>query len=422
MRFPTSIEKIDIAKLFGEYSYSLPGKQKVTDTSKLMIIYGDNGTGKTTLLRLTYSLLALPGDSRKTYLAKTVFKELRILLNDGTSILAKRDAPTNGPYQFRIEKGGRAVFKRDVDTDQEGKVRGPLTDIHAEIERLGLSYYFLSDDRKLQLSEIESSRDEYSALRQRLASKPTSDVSQNSTIALIGAIDHVDRWLRRRTYAARRASDDSYDSLYLQVISSVAHDLDPKSTNLANIFAQLDSLTSRNAMFDQYGLSSPLHLDPLKDALNNAPNERLPIATHVAQLYIDSITTRLDKLQQVRDEFALIQETFSSYLSNKQVSLHFVNGLRIRTQSGVRLNPSDLSSGERHLVLLLCNVIVARDTPSVFIIDEPELSLNIKWQRRLISTLLEFSRGSSTQFVLATHSLELLAQFDTHVLRLESAQ
>jgi predicted ATPase len=62
--------------------------------------------------------------------------------------------------------------------------------------------------------------------------------------------------------------------------------------------------------------------------------------------------------------------------------------------------------------------MAARDVASVFIIDEPELSLNIKWQRELIRALLECIEGSRGQFVMASHSTELFARHRDAVVRL----
>jgi ABC-type glutathione transport system ATPase component len=79
-----------------------------------------------------------------------------------------------------------------------------------------------------------------------------------------------------------------------------------------------------------------------------------------------------------------------------------------------------LSSGEGQLLFLLASTIVARERSSLFMIDEPELSLNVAWQRQLVKSLLELTRDSSVQFVLATHSIELLTRYSEFVLDLES--
>ena len=72
------------------------------------------------------------------------------------------------------------------------------------------------------------------------------------------------------------------------------------------------------------------------------------------------------------------------------------------------------------MLLLFCNTVRARAQATILIIDEPELSLNVKWQRRLIEALLQLVVGTRVQFVLATHSIELLAKHKQAVVRLGS--
>ena len=66
----------------------------------------------------------------------------------------------------------------------------------------------------------------------------------------------------------------------------------------------------------------------------------------------------------------------------------------------------------------MCNTLAARDQASILIIDEPEISLNVKWQRGLVQALLDCIRGSNVQMIFATHSIELLARHKQHVVKL----
>jgi ABC-type glutathione transport system ATPase component len=61
---------------------------------------------------------------------------------------------------------------------------------------------------------------------------------------------------------------------------------------------------------------------------------------------------------------------------------------------------------------------MASDTSSIFIVDEPEISLNVKWQRRLIDALTDITSGSQCQFLFATHSIEILTKHRDQVIKL----
>jgi ABC-type uncharacterized transport system ATPase subunit len=85
--------------------------------------------------------------------------------------------------------------------------------------------------------------------------------------------------------------------------------------------------------------------------------------------------------------------------------VHLEKGLQISTQVGETLEPDQLSSGEQELLILFCEVISALKPDTILFIDEPELSLNISWQKNLLDALLKCSSGSNVQFLIATHAM-----------------
>jgi predicted ATP-dependent endonuclease of OLD family len=127
----------------------------------------------------------------------------------------------------------------------------------------------------------------------------------------------------------------------------------------------------------------------------------------------------LNALQEIYDVASTYVETLNSFLANKTIDLNIQKGISVTSIWGETLNVNMLSSGERQLLLLLSNTILARKRSSIFIIDEPELSLNVKWQRRLVNALLQCSLNGGIQYILASHSLELITQYRNRTVRLE---
>ena len=108
----------------------------------------------------------------------------------------------------------------------------------------------------------------------------------------------------------------------------------------------------------------------------------------------------------------------NNFYNQKSVNVTISNGIQVLDKNGDHLELELLSSGEKQLLLLVCNILVSTSTPSIFIIDEPELSLNIKWQRKIVDSLLALAKGGSMQFIMATHSIELLTRHKDRVLDL----
>ena len=72
------------------------------------------------------------------------------------------------------------------------------------------------------------------------------------------------------------------------------------------------------------------------------------------------------------------------------------------SQIGETLVPYQLSSGEKQLLVILLTVLVEDNQSYVLFMDEPEVSLHIEWQKRLIDLCLELN--PNVQIILTTHS------------------
>ena len=72
------------------------------------------------------------------------------------------------------------------------------------------------------------------------------------------------------------------------------------------------------------------------------------------------------------------------------------------SQIGETLVPYQLSSGEKQMLAILLTVLVEDNQPYVLFMDEPEVSLHIEWQNRLIDLCIELN--PNVQIILTTHS------------------
>lgn len=72
------------------------------------------------------------------------------------------------------------------------------------------------------------------------------------------------------------------------------------------------------------------------------------------------------------------------------------------SQYGETLQPYMLSSGEKQMLVILLTALVQENRPGVMLMDEPEISLHIEWQQRLITLIRTLN--PNTQIILCTHS------------------
>lgn len=434
------INRICVEKLFGFYSYDLRLDQdSIADFSKLIIIYGDNGSGKTTLLKLIFNLLStVPRQGHKSFIAGIRFKSLSVQLADSTTVIAERlNGNIVGTFSMSLIRKNKVIRECQFEADERNvipvhsKGEAEQDRFLKHLSSLNLSLYFLGDDRKV-LSNVYSEAEEENEIISPeyfvdtyglKGYMTTRMVDESEGLAIDKAVDRLVQWIRQQALKGSNLGEATSNTIYTEIIKRIARPVTTKERDLdysADVLIKtLLVQAKRNEAFASYGLTSSLSVDDLVQALRTAEPSKLRIMRSVLKPYIDGIKARLDALEMIQDSVATFVENINSFFTNKRVRFHLTKGLTIFTSDNEPLNPNLLSSGEKQLLLLFCNILTAQDQESIFIIDEPELSLNVKWQRRLVQALLDCIKGGRMQFLMATHSLELLSLHRHNVIRLE---
>jgi ABC-type glutathione transport system ATPase component len=110
-------------------------------------------------------------------------------------------------------------------------------------------------------------------------------------------------------------------------------------------------------------------------------------------------TDAAQQLSQPKKRFQDIVDELFAETGKKIVRTE--NEIRF-SQIGETLVPYQLSSGEKQMLAILLTVLVEDGLPHVLFMDEPEVSLHIEWQKRLIDLVLELN--PNVQIILTTHS------------------
>ena len=110
-------------------------------------------------------------------------------------------------------------------------------------------------------------------------------------------------------------------------------------------------------------------------------------------------TDAAQQLSQKKKRFQdIVDELFAE--TGKKI-IRTENEIRF-SQIGETLVPYQLSSGEKQMLAILLTVLVEDNQPTVLFMDEPEVSLHIEWQKRLIDLCIELN--PNVQIILTTHS------------------
>lgn len=451
------IKAIRVKQLFGLYTYSLPASGELSNSA---ILYGDNGVGKSTLLRLAFHLLSAADDrghrgalysadferlevdlsSGVTLTAATSGdKESRILLLEikkGNEVLAGWDYEPGGSwdrffsvndfqYEVRETDGRKIVARQRRSTSKGAENRGN----EAYIKVLSIyapKVFILNAERRLDSDTVSDPSDEMEIRRVMNYKEPkriNELVVRSREIALSQALSAASKWVGKQAILGANQGSTNVHSVYVDVLR---HILAPSAEGVKSesdqtvggLVKTLQDIETRMAEHAKYELATELSTSDFRKALRAKSKEKGNLAAELLKPYIRSLESRLEAVEPIYlllDRFVTV---LNGFLTDKSIGFTLSQGFGIRNRLGGSLEPAQLSSGEQQLLLLFCYALTARDFPSVFMIDEPEISLNIKWQRKLIQSLLDVTEGAEIQFVFASHSMELLAQHSEKVVRL----
>lgn len=455
------ISNIHVVGLFGLYTYTLPPNGELANAA---ILYGENGVGKSTVLRLAFHLLsAAHNRGHRSALYKTDFKNLEVSLASGIRLTAKvieqapskllslevfddqkllvvwsyrprdeRAYPDDEMVYLEVDERGQRVIRRN----RVAPRRKELEDVPqgeqaylAALKQHVPTLFILNADRRLDSDSVSDPSDEVELRRTMQYGEPkriNELVARSREIALSQALSAAARWISRKAVIGTNQGSTNVHSVYGDVLRRIVSPSRRTSSpdlvtdiDLPNLLEKLSIIDSKSAEHARYELATHLPTKDFRKALTGG-SKKSGLAAELLQPYIQSLESRLDAVEPIYQLIDRFVSIVNSLLSDKTITFKLSQGFSIQNRLGVSLSPAQLSSGEQQLLLLFCYVLTARDAPTVFMIDEPEISLNIKWQRQLVQSLLDITRGASIQFILASHSMELLAQHRSRVIKLEN--
>lgn len=453
------VEFIEVDKLFGRRSYRLDVPWVDGVPSRLMLIHGNNGSGKTTMLKLLWNTLsAADNQGHRTQLAKVPFERFKVGMSHGRSITVEKTGGLTGTFTVTLARRGMPDVVTEYVADENLRVRGPspttmglsaaeLRELEAlarrrtaesrkriqQIQEQFSRYQslrdgeqeflnfladevsaplLLADDRSLYSDDVDLNRTREILSRQRESDK-MDRVSQLVFIELRVTLRRVTEYLRGLTLGGQNDGSANGNAIYLDVLRQLvdpsgkdARDFDDASLSLA----LLEDIARVAPAYEEFGLVPHLNAEEFHGLLNRIRDaDKRSLADRVLSPYLSSVRARLDALREAHDVLRALVPTVNRFLDEKRISFTPREGVTIRSFDGTMLEVESLSSGERQLIMLLCTTILARVESRIFIIDEPELSLGVDWQRNIMEALVGLVQTSRLQLIVATHSIEIIS-------------
>ncbi|WP_432511776.1 AAA family ATPase [Kineococcus sp. SYSU DK001] len=430
----TGLTRVIVTGLFGLRNYDIR-----LDESATTVLTGGNGTGKSTILRLINAVAT--GDVRT--LVRAPVSELTLIFVDQSVFRLTPEAGRRAAVNWRGNEGyveeslvdpdipewaHTAVLEGDEADEQMELLRSAA--LEAEVstdEVIRVRRRLLARRDSLRVSSSKERRDfvEYSApdwfseLSENFA---VLFVSDQRLVTVPGDSGEYERVVRRVTRSAVEAASLDISEQMRRVDTRYAHIsqmhdrrfprdvIDAMSSSNSLSVERLETLISRvsskREMLRGVGL---LELeDGFEPEIAGESLERTEVRPVLAT-FLTATLRKLAVLEELAEQLQLFKQFLDDRFDPKVLVLTRRSGLKFRVASGALVRASQLSSGEQQMLILAYEVLFRSKPGTLVIIDEPELSLHVRWQHTLLQSLRQMGAPRGLHFLLATHSPVLLA-------------
>ncbi len=420
------VKEIKIEGLFDMFDHTLSLKME----ERLSIVYGINGIGKTMVFKILDSLFNL-NLSNAMALSKAPFLKLIIAYQDG-SFLTLLNKPKKleiyfekntiaEPYIISIED----IFNEESPTFEQisriisrnipalSQISGnryrvrntnDIIEIHEAFERYAEIFpsSLLNISVPQSLKDILSKTELFFIQTQRLIvfqpklnhrSETEISFEKENSVSLYSM--EIANIIKTKIKERDKLSNDLQQSLHKRILSdNVQTDYTIKELNEIS-----STIEKRIEELKAVGLFEGIQMDNFKVTEDVDAVKRAILSVNIQDIQktlaiFDDLYPKFQKFIEILNE---------RRLSFKKIMLS-ENGFVFTNSKGKTLIANDLSSGEQHELVLLYLLLFKIPENSLVLIDEPEISLHIVWQKAFLDDMKDIIKLRNFDIVVATHS------------------
>jgi predicted ATP-binding protein involved in virulence len=410
------LKHIKIKGLFGKFNYEIELKEE-----GLTIITGPNGYGKTTLLKIIHAF------SMKNFFFffRLPFQEIILIDSNEEKVTLKKYSKNNNIIEM-ASSGDKPTHLKKNDFIRKEKISRLFYPAYSPIDEDQTEWFSIKTGSRITIDKLIENYPEI-VLKHSLIEKYTETFKWFPSVYLIREQRLIKKVSEKRKNLRYYDDDEIRESLS-NTIEEYAREL---SVEMKETLAQaskkgqeLDSSFPRR-LFDEQNQVAEKEFNERYDRVKE--KQKLLSVYGLSSVDEDNHTSfrkenakallvylnDTEKKLKVFDDISKKIEVFSSVLNKREfvfkkleISPDF--GFRFITEEGNTLSLTDLSSGEQQEVVLLYELLFRVTPDSLVLLDEPEISLHVAWQKEVLNDLLEIINIRKIKIITATHSPQII--------------
>lgn len=428
------IKELKVESLFGQFTYDI----KFRPTG-IAIITGPNGFGKSTILKIIASLV----EEGLYEVCQYPFSKLTVFTNNGDILYIEKISNNeiivnNVKLQFisshdfdswerkyssrNFEQIGinSYIDKRTgnvVDRKEFILLREKYSEENAEIKDRLIAMNYMRARReqkeeggyknldlfysvfKKDLGEIKFIR-EQRLLREEKKERKYFGDDETEIVEVIKEIPEKLKEKIQETILQYSQISSKLDSTYPQRLFN----MDVKWSQ-EDYMHRLADIVEKQEKIVNYKLLQDIHVG----VSVSQPRYKREFATAL-EIYLEDTRNKLAVFDELVEKIDLYETIIDKKLFNKHVEFSGDFGLKIVRDDGIDLSLEKLSSGEKQIIVLYYDLIFGLENKLILLIDEPEISLHVAWQREILNDFNKIIDLKKDQLsvIVATHSPQLI--------------
>jgi predicted ATP-binding protein involved in virulence len=434
------ITHIAVKGLFGLFNYEIP--LRLND--RITIIHGPNGCGKTTILRLLDALM----HSQFNTIRRMYFDQFNLQFDDNSDLQVIRT--TNEPSAQQNLKFD------DVATGASLAIRYNRPGSETEVYDLGDAVA-----SRPEVQRIFPHLDRYLPFLQRIAPDQWRDAQDGAILNIDDVLDRYASHLPIPTRTGRAPMPDWLSSIsnflcvhFIQTqrllrFGPRPNTPQPSGSHRVTVAEYSEDFVNRTRQALAASVNQSQDLDrtfPVR--VLNEPHDKVtinvvralyqkqqekrkrltdaglisqqmgimdlpvrqvePVELRLLWLYLNDADTKLNAFDDLLEKIEIFKEIINSRFLHKSFKADREQGFVFHASNRRPIPLDSLSSGEQHELVLAYELLFRVKAGSLILIDEPELSLHVTWQHRFLEDLSRISKLANLDFIVATHSPQIM--------------